>query len=69
VLFDRFGDNALKFIVRFWTSNYSDWLDIESNATYAVLDALNEAGIEIPVPQRDVRIKSDDSEGAAGSLP
>jgi small-conductance mechanosensitive channel len=58
VLFDRFGDSALEFIVRFWTSDYSNWLEIESQATYAVHDALKAEGIQIPFPQRDVHLKS-----------
>jgi small-conductance mechanosensitive channel len=60
VLFETFGDSALEFILRFWTSNYSDWLDIRSDATFAVHDALQAAGIVIPFPQRDVHIRSED---------
>jgi small-conductance mechanosensitive channel len=37
-------------------------LTIQSEATFAVHDALKAAGIEIPFPQRDLHLKSvDDS--------
>jgi len=61
VLFQGFGDSSLDFELRFWTSNFDNWLTIKSDATFDVHDALREAGIEIPFPQRDLHVKSVDS--------
>ena len=61
VLFQGFGDSSLDFELRFWTSNFDDWLTIKSDATFDVHDALKEAGIEIPFPQRDLHVRSVDS--------
>ncbi len=58
VLFDGFGDSSLDFRLRFWTSNFDQWLTIKSDATYDVHDALQKAGITIPFPQRDLHVKS-----------
>jgi len=56
-LFDGFGDNSLNFRVLFWVPVDSA-LTIQSTLAIAIYDALEEAGIEIPFPQRDVHIKS-----------
>jgi small-conductance mechanosensitive channel len=58
VLFQGFGESSLDFSLRFWTSNFENWLTIQSDATFAVHDALKAAGIEIPFPQRDLHLKS-----------
>jgi small-conductance mechanosensitive channel len=61
VLFQGFGDSSLDFELRFWTSNFDNWLTIKSDATFDVHDALQKAGIEIPFPQRDLHVRSVDS--------
>lgn len=58
VLFLGFGDSSLDFSLRFWTSNFENWFRIQSQATFAIHDALYEAGITIPFPQRDLHLKS-----------
>jgi len=63
VLFQGFGESSLDFFLRFWTSDFENWLTIQSDATYAVHDALDAAGIEIPFPQRTLHIRS------SGALP
>ncbi len=63
VLFQGFGESSLDFFLRFWTSDFENWLKIQSDATYAVHDALDAAGIEIPFPQRTLHIRS------SGALP
>jgi small-conductance mechanosensitive channel len=60
VLFRGFGESSRDFFLRFWTSNFENWLTIQSDATFAVHDALEAAGIEIPFPQRDLHLKSVD---------
>ncbi len=58
VLFKELGESSLNFSTRFWVSNIDDWLIIKSDMTTAIYEAFNEAGIEIPFPQRDLHIKS-----------
>ncbi len=69
VLFLGFGDSSLNFTVRFWISDFENWLAIQSDATYAVHDALRAAGIQIPFPQRDLHIRSTVALPAAESGP
>jgi small-conductance mechanosensitive channel len=52
-----FGDSALKFKLRVWTS-VDDAESFLSQLAIAVHGALSAAKIEIPFPQRDVRIRN-----------
>lgn len=61
VVFSGFGQSALEFSVRAWTDNYDDAVFVRSAMAVAIHDALREAGIEIPFPQRDLHIRSVDS--------
>lgn len=56
VTFDGFGDSALTFTVRCWGKT-DDLLRTASDVAIAINAALTKAGIEIPYPQRDVRIR------------
>ncbi len=56
VLFREFGDSSLNFELRCYTDS-SDWLFILSDLHVKVNNALKEAGIVIPFPQRDLHIK------------
>jgi small-conductance mechanosensitive channel len=59
VLFDEFGDSSLNFILRVWTSDYSDKPRVlKSQLYYEIFRKFKENNIEIPYPQRDVHIKS-----------
>jgi small-conductance mechanosensitive channel len=60
VLFKGFGASSLDFVIRAWTDNFSDWVNIHSNLTLRVHDAIVAAGIEIPFPQQDLHIRSID---------
>jgi small-conductance mechanosensitive channel len=55
-LFLAFGNNALSFELRCWTDNFDKWVVTRSELTMAINRALNEAGIGIPFPQRDLHI-------------
>jgi potassium efflux system protein len=66
-LFLGFGDSSLDFQLRVWTAE-TGFLKLKSNVTVAVNEALKEAGITIPFPQRDVHLKSIDEE-AKGKIP
>jgi small-conductance mechanosensitive channel len=56
VLFLGFGDSALNFQLRAWTARFEEWLRTRSELGVAVQAALKAEGIDIPFPQRDVRI-------------
>jgi small-conductance mechanosensitive channel len=57
-LFVRFGESSLDFELRFWTSNFDFWQVVQSDVALAVHAAITSAGIEIPFPQRDLRVRS-----------
>jgi len=59
-LFNGFGDSSLNFTLRAWIPEAGDWPQIASDLNEAINAAFNEAGIEIPFPQRTLHIKSDE---------
>jgi small-conductance mechanosensitive channel len=63
-LFVGFGDTSIDFEVRAWTDNTDEWVQLRSNMVTAIYDALNEAGIEIPYPQRDFHLRSVDDDAS-----
>jgi potassium-dependent mechanosensitive channel len=67
ILFMGFGANSLDFAIRSWTNNFDEWVKIRSTLTVRVHDALKDAGIEIPFPQRDLHLRSV-SPGASAAL-
>lgn len=58
-LFLAFGEFALIFRVRWWIESYQDTRRMFDRVNTAIYNALKEAGIEIPFPQRDVHHKVD----------
>jgi potassium efflux system protein len=56
-LFMAFGESSLDFEMRLWT-RFDVWLKVRSDILVAVYAALQEAGIEIPFPQRDLHLRS-----------
>jgi len=58
-LFQEFGDSSLNFELRAWC-DFNDGLRIKTQLNLAIHDALKEAGIEIPFPQRDLHLRSVD---------
>ncbi len=57
-LFLGFGDSALNFEVRFWAPRPQVVLPLKSDVALSIAAALNEAGIKVPIPRRDLYIKS-----------
>jgi small-conductance mechanosensitive channel len=55
----QFGDSALTFRLRWWIDSYVDTRRMFDRVNTAVYNALNEAGIEIPCPQMDVRYRKE----------
>jgi len=55
---DGFGDSGVDFVVEFWVNGIDDGqFKYRSHVRFAVWNALKDAGIEIPFPQRVVEIK------------
>jgi potassium efflux system protein len=68
-LFTGFGESSLDFSLRAWTGRYGEWIQIRSDLNVAVHRALAEAGIEIPFPQRDLHLRSVDTEAGSALQP
>jgi small-conductance mechanosensitive channel len=64
-LFLGFGESSLDFQLRAWTR--ADFVRVSSELLLAVNRALGDEGIEIPFPQRDLHLRSVDSD-VAGAL-
>ncbi len=68
-LFQGFGDSTLQFALTFW-ADQSTHGRVRSEVAIGINAALSQAGIEIPCPQQDVRVRLLDSavlqRGAAG---
>ena len=59
-LFVGLGDSSLDFELRAWTSS-ARYIHVASDLRFAIVRTLDEAGIEIPFPQRDVRVRNVDA--------
>ncbi len=53
---------ALDFSVRAWTTESADWVQVRSELAIRIRDGLAEAGIEVPLPQHDVRLRGGPAE-------
>ncbi|QJB33654.1 mechanosensitive ion channel [Chitinophaga oryzae] len=60
VQLSQFADNAVTFQVYFWISDLGNAGPLQSKVLTFIYDALNEAGIELPFPQRDLHIRTVD---------
>lgn len=58
VLLDGFGDSSVDFRCLIWTVDIDHWLKIKSEISTQIYNALKEADITIPFPQRDLHIVS-----------
>ncbi len=68
VLLDGFGDNSVDFRLLIWTNDIDNLLRIRSELSTSIYNALDEAGISIPFPQRDLHIVSWKTPNAAINL-
>ena len=68
-LFKGFGESSLDFALRFWTKRFERWIEVSSEVTLAVHNALYDAGIQIPFPQRDLHVKSVEPKAAEALKP
>ncbi len=58
VVWQDYGASSLDFELRAYLADISKGLTVRTELRFAIFKALNEAGIEIPFPQRDVHVKS-----------
>jgi|SRR5579862_5890224 len=65
VYFMGFGDSSINFELRFWITQASDSTSVKSQVGLAAMDLLDQAGIEIPFPQRDLRLRAVNPDAAA----
>lgn len=56
VIFDSFGDNSLGLVLRGFSDDLESLIIIKSELRNAINDKLNEAGIVVAFPQRDVHL-------------
>ncbi len=61
-LFLAFGDSSLNFELRAWISDFNDSLRVRSELNQDIENEFQMAGIEIPFPQRDLHLKSVDTD-------
>jgi small-conductance mechanosensitive channel len=62
-LFAGFGESSLDFRILFWIKRAEDRYRarIQSDIYVEICKALNDAGIQIPFPQRDLHIRTVES--------
>jgi small-conductance mechanosensitive channel len=65
----QFGEDALVFVLGFTTEEVAQFPFVQSDVAVAVNAALREAGIEIPYPQRIVRLEQNDNASKYSSDP
>lgn len=59
VRFSDFGDSSLNFELFFWAQQTWDIETIKSDIRFEIDERFRQSGIEIPFPQRDLHIRSD----------
>lgn len=60
-----YGASSLDFVVRAWTYDMDNWVQIRSNLYASILATLVEEGIEIPFSQHDLHLRSISAEADA----
>ena len=66
-LFTGYGDSSINFELWAWTNQFEQWPQIRSDLAVALYDAVRQAGMEFPFPQRVVRLLQDGEPGAAAA--
>jgi small-conductance mechanosensitive channel len=59
------GLGALNFELHLWVMQESNTSRVKGEVALGVMELLNQAGVEIPFPQRDLRLRAVDPEAAA----
>lgn len=55
-VFVQFGDSSIDFELRAWVADGTRWPTTRTEVAVNLFEALREAGIQIPFPQREVRL-------------
>jgi small-conductance mechanosensitive channel len=63
--FTGYGDSAINFMLFAWPDRLNHWLQVKSDLTAAVYEAVAAAGLSFPFPQREVRVLRE-AEGPQG---
>ena len=67
VYFADFGASSLDFELRLYLSDILSGLTVQNEMRFAIVEALEREGIEIPFPQRDIHIRSGPPELVPGA--
>ncbi|WDF53499.1 mechanosensitive ion channel family protein [Mucilaginibacter sp. KACC 22063] len=59
VLVDKLNESSVDFKVYFWAADISMWTKLKSSVLSEIYNKFNEAGIELPYPQRDIHLHMD----------
>ena len=70
IIFSEFGDSALNFRVLAWIADFDTGFSMTHKLNTAINQALADAGITIPFPQRDLHLRTipETAAGQAGGL-
>lgn len=55
----EYGDSTINFELRAWTGDFQVWPQVRSDLAVAIYDAVRDAGMSFPFPQRDVHLIRD----------
>ncbi len=69
VLFMEFGDSSLNFRILAYVPDLMDRLTTQSDLHYAIDEAFRTHDVEIPFPQRDLHVRSIDSDAVLQHAP
>jgi small-conductance mechanosensitive channel len=69
VVFRRFGESSIDFSVLFWAADADQAVGLTSEVGIGIWEALDQAGISIPFPQRDLHIVSGALSGGTAGEP
>jgi potassium efflux system protein len=58
IIFNEFGDSALNFRVLAWIADFDTGFGMTHRLNTAINQALADAGITIPFPQRDLHLRT-----------
>jgi small-conductance mechanosensitive channel len=51
------ANGVLEISLRAWTTDHVEWIQVRSELAMRIRDALADAGIEVPLPQRDLLVR------------
>ncbi len=64
--FMEFGDSSLNFLLRAWIADFDRGYIVRSELGVAIQEALRQADIGVPFPQRDLHLRSVSGQAAVG---